>query len=156
MAQRQSRSGSWGIVRTIGFTIGLAVTGIVVSPLAEQSGTDTLKLYMFDCGTITNANTAQYHLEKDHVIATMAVPCYLIVHPKGSLLWDTGVGDSNGDTRLSRYTPGSRTLKAQLSEVGYSPDKITYLALSHSHADHTGNANDYSSSTLLIQKADML
>jgi N-acyl homoserine lactone hydrolase len=140
--------------KAIGFIIGLAVAGAAVRPLAELSGTEGLKLYIFDCGTITNANTAQYHLEKDHVVASMAVPCYLIVHPKGTLLWDTGVGDSNGDTRPLRYTPGSRTLKAQLSEIGYPPNQITYLALSHSHADHTGNANDYFSSTLLIQKAE--
>src|SRR5580704_13269680 len=108
--------------KAIGFIIGLAVAGAAVRPLAELSGTEGLKLYIFDCGTITNANTAQYHLEKDHVVASMAVPCYLIVHPKGTLLWDTGVGDTNGDTRLPRYTPGSRTLKAQLSEIGYPPN----------------------------------
>jgi hypothetical protein len=24
----------------------------------------------------------------------MSAPCFLIVHPKGTLLWDTGLGDA--------------------------------------------------------------
>jgi glyoxylase-like metal-dependent hydrolase (beta-lactamase superfamily II) len=31
---------------------------------------------------------------------------------------------------------------------------ITYLAISHMHADHTGNANDYASATWLVQEAE--
>jgi hypothetical protein len=30
---------------------------------------------------------------------TMSVPCFLIRHPKGILLWETGLGDAIADRR---------------------------------------------------------
>jgi N-acyl homoserine lactone hydrolase len=116
------------------------------------------RLYVMDCGIITNTDPAPYGLAGEKVIWDMAVPCYLIVHPKGTLLYDTGLGDNDSKytaaNRPPRYTPGSRSLKTQLAEIGYTPDKITYLALSHSHQDHTGNSQDYAASTWLVQQAE--
>ena len=43
---------------------------------------------------------------------------------------------------------------SQLAEVGFRPADITYLAVSHGHADHVANANDYTGSTWLVQKAE--
>jgi len=37
----------------------------------------------------------------------------------------------------------TKTVKSQLDAIGYQPSKIDYLALSHPHADHIGNANDF-------------
>ena len=46
------------------------------------------------------------------------------------------------------------TLRAQLAELGYEPADVTYLALSHLHYDHAGNANDFAASTWLVQRAE--
>ena len=35
-----------------------------------------------------------------------------------------------------------------MAEIGYKPTDITYLAMSHHHGDHSGNANDYASATV--------
>jgi glyoxylase-like metal-dependent hydrolase (beta-lactamase superfamily II) len=48
----------------------------------------------------------------------------------------------------------TRTLKGQLKEIGFGPDNIQYLALSHFHGDHAGNANDYARATWLVQKTE--
>lgn len=40
----------------------------------------------------------------------------------------------------------------QLAEIGYSPSSITYLALSHYHYDHTGNAYLFNNSTRLVRQ----
>ena len=84
------------------------------------------------------------------------VVAHLIVHPKGTLLWDTGVVP---DAQLGSGAPGTqmggkRSLKDQLAEIGYSAKDITYLALSHFHFDHTGNANDYQGSTWIVQQPE--
>ena len=53
--------------------------------------------------------------------------------------------------------PGDRVdkpLTKQLAEIGYQPSDITYLALSHSHWDHTGNAGSFLGSTWLVQKPE--
>ena len=82
---------------------------------------------------------------------------YLVVHPRGTLLWDTGVIPDEmiqpGGTTEARATV-NKTLRAQLAEIGYKPSDITYLALSHNHYDHSANANEFAGSTWLVQKAE--
>jgi glyoxylase-like metal-dependent hydrolase (beta-lactamase superfamily II) len=88
--------------------------------------------------------------------------CYLIKHTQGWMLWDTGVMDAiagmpNG---LAPADPKAvhwkrpKTLTAQLAELGLSPSNITYVGISHSHADHSGNSPLFTQSTLLVQKAE--
>ena len=45
-------------------------------------------------------------------------------------------------------------LAQQLAEINIKPEQIQYLAMSHFHADHTGNANLFKHSTLLIQSEE--
>src|SRR6185436_6128081 len=47
-----------------------------------------------------------------------------------------------------------RPLNTQLSEVGYSPAGITYLAFSHYHWDHTANANEFAGATWLVRQEE--
>ncbi len=47
----------------------------------------SVRLYVMDCGTIHVADPARFQLMKDEVAALdLAVACYLIVHPKGTLM----------------------------------------------------------------------
>jgi glyoxylase-like metal-dependent hydrolase (beta-lactamase superfamily II) len=46
------------------------------------------------------------------------------------------------------------TLRGELANIGITPAMIDYLALSHSHWDHVGNANDYAGSAWLARKAE--
>ena len=136
---------------------------------AAQTSASGLRLYVFNCGTLIYNNPETYNLTRQEVKNTnMSVNCYLIVHPRGTLLFDTGLPDKmlglpfNETTLNGQPNPPStsyfvlvmKTLKSQLAEIGYPPKKIDYLALSHSHADHVGNANDYAGSTWLAQKAE--
>ena len=90
------------------------------------------------------------------------MPCYLVVHPKGTLMWDVGfIPDSAFKPDGSPVTQGKGTimsatkpLKSQLAAVGYKPSDITYLALSHYHSDHTANANDFAGSTWLVRQEE--
>ena len=45
-------------------------------------------------------------------------------------------------------------MTAQLAEIGYRPADIKYLALSHFHWDHVGNANLFAGATWLTPKAE--
>ncbi len=47
-----------------------------------------------------------------------------------------------------------KTLKSQLDSIGLNFSDITYLAFSHLHLDHTGNAKYFSKSTWLVQEVD--
>jgi N-acyl homoserine lactone hydrolase len=115
---------------------------------------------VFDCGVLKGLDPAMFHFTKDQVKTTeMAVPCYLIVDPKGTLMWDVGVipdtafkGDGKPVTK--GYATATRTLKSQLAQIGYEPSDITYLAMSHYHSDHTANANEFAGSTWLVRKVE--
>ena len=113
------------------------------------------RLYVFDCGLLTMSAPATFGFTKEEVgeKQPFAVPCYLVVHPKGTLMWDVGVipdAQVNGSTQgISTVT---KTLKSQMAEIGYSAADIKYLALSHLHSDHTANANDFAGSTWLVHQ----
>jgi glyoxylase-like metal-dependent hydrolase (beta-lactamase superfamily II) len=98
----------------------------------------------------------------------MSCPVYLIVHPRGTLLFDTGLGDRYagrpfneavlgdlpGPPPMASFVLVTKTVKSQLEAIGYPASKIDYLALSHPHVDHIGNANDFAGSTFLVHKGD--
>jgi glyoxylase-like metal-dependent hydrolase (beta-lactamase superfamily II) len=115
-----------------------------------------VKLYIFDCGTLKSGNP-DVLTARGVTTTDMSVTAYLIVHPRGTLLWDTGVIPDElvqpGGTTEARATV-HKTLQGQLAEIGYKPSGITYLALSHNHYDHSANANAFAGSTWLVQKAE--
>ena len=127
------------------------------TPQSKPKRPKTPRLYVIDCGLLTMSAPALFGFTKEEVgeKQPFAVPCYLVVHPKGTLMWDTGVipdAQVNGQTQgISTVT---KTLKSQLAEIGYSASDITYLGLSHLHSDHTANANDFAGSTWLVHQTE--
>jgi N-acyl homoserine lactone hydrolase len=119
-----------------------------------------LRLYVLDCGIITPPNVDNYGLKVNEVVDTrMITPCFLIAHPRGTLMWDTGeipdgaFKDGNSPQKLRNFTV-DRPLLPQLAAIGYTPADITYLALSHYHGDHVANASQFAKSTWIVQKGD--
>jgi glyoxylase-like metal-dependent hydrolase (beta-lactamase superfamily II) len=136
----------------------------VASTVAQQHhrarAPKTLRLYVFDCGVIKGLDPGLFNFKKEELAETeLAVPCYLIADPKGTLMWDVGViPDSAFKDDGQPVTQGpstvTRTLKSQLAEIGYSPSDITYLAHSHYHSDHIANSNEFAGSTWLVRKVE--
>jgi N-acyl homoserine lactone hydrolase len=120
----------------------------------------SVRLYVIDCGTLDIPDTSPYGFKKEELAsAAMSAPCFLIAHPKGTLMWDTGpVPDSNfrpgGGPATMRYATSTKPLTARLAEIGYAPSDITYLALSHFHWDHVGNSNLFAGATWLVPRAE--
>jgi N-acyl homoserine lactone hydrolase len=132
------------------------------APLSAQQKAQppkTLRLYVLDGGTLDIPDPSPYGFKKEELgNYKMSVASFLIVHPRGTLVWDTGaVPDSafkSGGPGTLRYATATKTLTAQLSEIGYKPSDITYLALSHFHWDHVGNSNLFASATWLVPKSE--
>jgi N-acyl homoserine lactone hydrolase len=135
----------------------------------KPSPPKTPRLYVFDCGmlTISTEGVTRYHVTPAEVgEARMPVPCFLVAHPKGTLMWDLGVipdatVEKQAATGGARYDVNStaaalvkRTLRSQLAAIGYSPADITYVAISHAHKDHSANLNQFASSTWLTRPAE--
>lgn len=121
------------------------------------------KLYVLDCGVGTAPDVSRW---SPGVNAGQPVDfvdnCYLVKHPKGWLLWDTGVADAiaampdgavPSDPRGLHWRR-PRTLAAQLEQLQLKPSDIRYVAISHSHPDHIGNLALFPTATLLVQAAE--
>jgi N-acyl homoserine lactone hydrolase len=115
-------------------------------------------MYIFDCGKITGVGETQFGFQRGQLANTqMFTPCFLIAHPRGTLMWDTGQimdRDYKGNPTTAGAFSITKPLIPQLAEIGYAPTDITYLALSHYHGDHTANANAFASATWIVQKVE--
>ena len=127
-----------------------------------------MRLYVLDCGllNISREGVERYHVTTAEVGETrMPVPCFLVAHPKGTLMWDVGVIPDDDVEKAAasgaRYDVNStaaavvtRTLRGQLAAIGYRPADITYVAISHAHKDHTANLNQFATATWLTPPAE--
>ena len=119
------------------------------------------RLYVLDCGTIISHEPERFGLRREDVSdPDFSDPCFLVMHPKGVLLFDTGLTDAQVGRPIYENKSGyegllkTTTLKGELANIGLTPAAITYLAISHSHWDHVGNGNAYAGSTWLARKAE--
>src|SRR5574341_25448 len=97
---------------------------------------------------------------------TVPVSSYLVVHPQGRLLFDTGVHCQTltdpigrmGAARASRIRIRSQVgddVVSQLARLGLQPDDITYVVNSHLHFDHCGGNEFFPRATIVVQKPEM-
>src|SRR6202034_1294745 len=142
-----------------------AVIGLAARPSADAQTRKpqppkSLRLYVLDCGKITVANGDSMGFKPGELATSnMVTPCFLIVHPRGTMMWDTGeIPDSAFKSGVAPQTAGAftvdRPLLPQLAAIGYTPADITYLALSHNHGDQVANASAFAGSTWIVQKGD--
>lgn len=121
------------------------------------------RLYVLDCGEGPTPDVSRWS-PGVNVGRPMefADSCFLVRHRQGWLLWDTGVPDAvaalpdglpPADPRAVRWHR-ARTLASQLEEVQVHPADIRYVAVSHSHPDHTGNLALFPNATLLVQRTE--
>jgi glyoxylase-like metal-dependent hydrolase (beta-lactamase superfamily II) len=140
--------------------IAVAVLQAAVAQPRKAAPPVSVRLYVFDCGKLDIPDTSPYQLTRAEIATNvMSVPCFLVAHPRGTLIWDVGaVPDrsipAGGTGTLRNYGTSTRKLEAQLIQVGYTPSDITYLSFSHFHWDHVGNANLFARSTWLVRQAE--
>jgi len=144
---------------------GLAAAVAVAAPQAPRS----LRVYVFDGGKLDGGDPSRFSLKREEMaMADMSIAAYLVVHPRGTLMWDAAAlpdAELTSEGKTTRYrivlpngnerfVTTSRKLASQLASTGYLPGDINYLALSHYHYDHTGNANLFANATWLVRKVE--
>jgi glyoxylase-like metal-dependent hydrolase (beta-lactamase superfamily II) len=132
-------------------------------PAMAQPKPGLERLYALDCGQGHSTDQSLWspgvNVNKEWDVSDN---CYLIKHAQGWMLWDTGIDDAvaampNG---LPPPRPGFTvwrkpiTLAAQLAALGVKPSDIKFVAVSHTHGDHSGNVEMFPQAVLLVQKAE--
>ena len=121
-----------------------------------------LRMYSFAAGRIHTQGVRFIAADGREQKRDMADPnhCYLISHPGGLLIWDTGLPDSIAALPGQTLRRGKfqfvveQPLAAQLAEIGVQPDEIGWLAFSHLQIDHAGNTALFPRADVLIQTAE--
>ena len=121
----------------------------------------TVKVYAMICGWISGA----FDLMNADALGRIRfpVPAYLIDHPKGRVLFDSGLhpdiqtdmraraGDVLADLFEVEFRPG-KEIKARLETLDIATDSIDYIINSHLHWGHTGGNALVPNATIIIQE----
>lgn len=137
----------------------LVISGCRADVSIDAGPKAALKLYVFDCGMLRFDSIEGFSVSDDETdIRDFIVPCYVVDHEKGRLLWDGGLPSKTADVEgwqgegmMSRL---DRTFSEQLHELGLDMSSFDYAAFSHMHFDHVGVANEVNGATLIIQKKE--
>jgi glyoxylase-like metal-dependent hydrolase (beta-lactamase superfamily II) len=123
-----------------------------------------VRLYVFNCGDFLFPSVQNFGVgDNETTVRELVVPCYVIEHPKGTLLWDGGLPSAVADMPGWQRNPESgtqfrlqRTLQDQLlgMDLDFDLTSIDLAAFSHIHYDHVGVANELTNATWLVQRGD--
>jgi N-acyl homoserine lactone hydrolase len=97
---------------------------------------------------------------------TVPIECFLVVHPRGRLLFDTGLHCETMTNMLGRYgeerarrfgvhSKAGDDVVSQLGRLGLGPADVTHVANSHWHFDHCGANESFSGVPILVQRREM-
>jgi glyoxylase-like metal-dependent hydrolase (beta-lactamase superfamily II) len=123
----------------------------------------TVNLYAFTCGQVTGEFGRL--MEGGEGDITLPIPVYLLEHPKGRALFDTGMHPDCQHAPADRlgarlaglfqitYAPGEE-VSARLAAIGRDAGKIDLIINSHFHFDHVGGNALIPNATMLVQRRE--
>lgn len=138
----------------------LGLTAALLIGSHDSAAQSPLELYVLDCGRIQFDSVAVFGLQEEETdVRELAVPCYLIEHPKGRLLWNAGLPSSLAEAKGwqelgSARARLDRSLAEQLADLSLGMDDLDYVSFSHMHFDHVGAANEIAGATVIMQRAE--
>ena len=122
-----------------------------------------LKVYALTCGHLEGEFGRL--MEGGEGRIRLPIPSYLIEHPKGSALFDTGMHPGCQDDPAGRvsarvadlfafdYHPGEE-IAARLTALGRDPARIDLIINSHFHFDHCGGNAQIPNATMIVQRRE--
>src|SRR5688572_4784596 len=135
-----------------------------VAQAQPQAQTQDIKLYAFSSGALTIGKGILQNLASVDPPIQVPVGFFLIRHPKGNVLFDTGNNDriikdpsywGASFTALKPVNTPDVAIDAQLGKIGLKPDDIKYVVVSHLHLDHGGNVGKFPNSTIVVQRDEI-
>ncbi len=139
--------------------LSLSLIALAACGQTPQSEAPQVELYAMDCGVGEFADIGMFADDgsMSGQARTLVDPCFLIRHPDGDLIWDTGFSEAIADMpdgyvveAMGVRVTVARKLTDQLADLGLTPADIEFVSFSHQHADHTGNGNLFASSTWIV------
>jgi N-acyl homoserine lactone hydrolase len=123
----------------------------------------SLKLSALTCGRLTG--DLGHLMEGGEGKAELPIPAYLIDHPKGTALFDTGMhpdcqrdpaerlGQRLTDLFSFHYRPGEE-ISARLEAIDRDPARVDIIVNSHFHFDHVGGNALVPNAVMVVQQRE--
>jgi len=132
--------------------IAAAACAVAFASLPVQGQAADMSLTRIDCGTPQAPTVVNQRFSDTFSYGDLKLQfvysCYLIKHDNEYLLWDTG------HAMTAPKVAPKVSLVDLLGQINVKPEQITYVGISHYHADHTGQVGSFPKATLLIGKGD--
>jgi len=127
-----------------------------------QYKTAGVRLFAMTCGWLSS--DLRMMLAGKEGTIRFPVPAYLIEHPKGRVLFDTGLHPQSQHDALGRighlaklfhveFRPGE-DIKSRLEQLEIDAGRIDYVINSHLHFDHTGGNELVPNARIVIQQRE--
>jgi glyoxylase-like metal-dependent hydrolase (beta-lactamase superfamily II) len=84
-------------------------------------------------------------------VVSIPTMTYLIDHPEGKILYDTGWTSRQ---KLTFPISEKEYVVNTLARIGVRPEEIKYLILSHLHLDHAGNLEPFEDAEILVSETE--
>ena len=149
---------SVGVTLVVGGCLWFAAAASAASP-------EGMRLYVFSSGWLGPLNKSMLQTGGEGKIS-VPVAFFLIKHPKGNVLFDTGNNDKI-ITDPTYWGPLSAMISdatrnpnvaidSQLDKIGLKPSDINYVILGHMHLDHVGNLGKFRTATVVYQRDEIV
>jgi len=122
------------------------------------------RLYVFSSTPLTIGKGILQNLAPNDPPIQVPVGFYVVKHPKGNILFDTGCNDKlindinwwpQGLQSLKPMMTPELSMESQLGKINLTPNDIKYVVVGHLHLDHGGNVGKFPNSTIVVQKEEI-
>ena len=113
-----------------------------------------MKLYVLDGGRARLPDMS--HLTPDRNVGkpvTIPLLMFLIDHPKGLVVFDTGIDTDRPQEPFVEVSAEQR-IDRQMQRLGYDPGDVKYVVLSHLHLDHVGCMPLFPHATFIVRRSE--
>lgn len=117
--------------------------------------------------------TGWFHTDLKHMVAgapskklRIPIPFYVIRHPQGIVLFDSGLGENFREQIdgwwAHRFFQGflpyefekSEAAVHQVKRMGFDPESVKFIIVSHMHLDHAGGLREFPKATVVVSRAE--
>jgi glyoxylase-like metal-dependent hydrolase (beta-lactamase superfamily II) len=122
-----------------------------------------VELYAITCGFLTIPCGILLEGEKGRI--KIPVPSYLIAHPNGRVLFDSGpnlraqtdpvgyMGEAGANYATFHFQPGEE-IATRLGAFSLAPGDVTHVVNSHLHYDHCGGNAQLPNAEMIVQRRE--
>jgi glyoxylase-like metal-dependent hydrolase (beta-lactamase superfamily II) len=151
--------------RALTIAASLVLILALTVPASLAAGPAGMRLYVFSSGSLGGFPKGALQIGGQGNIDWAPVGFYVIKHPKGNVIFDTGNNDKTIQDADGWWGPLAKgfglkmtandAMDAQLAKIGLKTSDIKYVVLGHMHLDHAGNMSKFPNATFVIQNDEL-